>query len=63
MDTQSITYIVVNMMTLAFFAGIVWTKMHMLEKKQDKYNNIQERIALNEQSVKSAHHRIDDLKN
>lgn len=31
-----------------------------LEKKQDKYNNLQERVAITEASTKSAHHRIDD---
>ena len=31
-----------------------------LEGKQDKYNSLQERTALNEQSTRSAHHRIDE---
>lgn len=34
-----------------------------LEEKQDKHNNLIERMAIVEQSTKSAHHRIDDLKN
>lgn len=33
-----------------------------LEKKVDKHNNLVERMALVEASTKSAHHRIDDLK-
>jgi cell division protein FtsL len=37
-------------------------KIDKLERKQDKYNNMQERMILVEQSTKSAHHRIDDLK-
>ncbi len=33
-----------------------------LEQKQDKHNSVIERMAIVEQSVKSAHHRIDDMK-
>ena len=33
-----------------------------LEEKQDKHNSVIERMAIVEQSVKSAHHRIDDIK-
>lgn len=33
-----------------------------LEKKQDKYNNLQERTAIVEQSSKSAHHRQDEFR-
>lgn len=33
-----------------------------LESKQDKHNNLIERMAIVEQSTKSAHHRIDDIK-
>lgn len=32
-----------------------------LEKKQDKHNNLIERMAIVEQSTKSAHHRIDSI--
>lgn len=32
-----------------------------LEVKQDKSNNLKERMAVVEQSAKSAHHRIDEL--
>lgn len=33
-----------------------------LEKKVEKHNNLVERMAIVEQSAKSAHHRIDDIK-
>lgn len=33
-----------------------------LEEKQDKHNNLIERMAIVEQSTKSAHHRIDEMK-
>lgn len=32
-----------------------------LEEKQDKHNSVIERMAIVEQSVKSAHHRNDDV--
>lgn len=31
-----------------------------LETKQDKYNNLQERVMSTEQSTRSAHHRLDE---
>lgn len=32
-----------------------------LEEKQDKHNGLYDKVITNEQSVKSAHHRIDEL--
>lgn len=37
-------------------------KIDDLEKKQDKYNNMQERMVIVEQSTKSAHKRLDEIK-
>ena len=37
-------------------------RLKNLEVKVEKHNTLVERMALCEQSVKSAHHRIDDLK-
>lgn len=37
-------------------------KFESVEKKQDKHNNLIERMVLCEASTKSAHKRIDDLK-
>lgn len=41
-------------------------RIEQLEKKLDKYANnlddIRERLTIVEQSVKSAHHRLDDIK-
>ena len=42
--------------------GNVTTRLNYLEQKMDKHNNLQERMAVVEQSTKSAHHRIDDIK-
>lgn len=38
------------------------THIKRLEEKQDKHNNLIERMAIVEQSTKSAHHRIDEMK-
>ncbi|MDR2427188.1 MAG: DUF1515 domain-containing protein [Endomicrobium sp.] len=32
-----------------------------LEEKQDKHNRLIERMVVVEQSIKAAHHRIDDM--
>jgi len=37
-------------------------RVEQLEKKVEKHNNLVERMVTVEQSTKSAHHRIDDLK-
>ena len=37
-------------------------RLDQLEKKQDKHNMLIERMTIAEQSVKSAHHRINELK-
>ena len=37
-------------------------RIEQLEKKVEKHNNLVERMVAVEQSAKSAHHRIDDLK-
>lgn len=45
---------------VAFKMGKFEEKLNALEKKQDKHNNVIERVAINEQKVKSAHKRLDD---
>lgn len=37
-------------------------RIDQLEKKVEKHNNLVERMTVVEQSAKSAHHRIDELK-
>lgn len=52
---------------LGVFGGIVTSgklvnhRISELEKKQDKHNNLLERMVAVEQSTKSAHHRIDSV--
>jgi len=46
---------------LAFFAGIVWTKLSYIEDKQDKHNRLIERMYHVENSAEKAHDRLDAL--
>jgi hypothetical protein len=46
---------------LAFFAGIVWTKLSYIEEKQDKHNKLIERMYHVENSADKAHDRLDAL--
>ena len=54
--------------TLGTFGGILTSaklsnyRIGQLEKKVDKHNNVIERMTIVEQSLKSAHKRIDDIK-
>lgn len=47
---------------VAFKLGKFEEKLVTLDKKQDKYNNLIERMVRVEDSVKSAHKRLDDIK-
>lgn len=53
--------VIVQALYLAFKIGTLGEKLNTLEKKQDKHNNLIERMVRVEDSVKSAHHRIDGL--
>ena len=46
---------------IAYKLGKFEEKLTTLEHKQDKHNNLIERMTVVEQSAKSAHHRIDDI--
>lgn len=41
--------------------SLVEYRLKKLEEKVDKHNHLVERMAVAEDSLKSAHHRIDDL--
>lgn len=47
---------------VAFKLGKFEEKLTALEKKQDRHNNLIERMVRVEDSVKSAHKRLDDIK-
>ena len=36
-------------------------RIEQLEKKQDKYNNLQERVLANEKDIKHIYYEIDEL--
>ena len=36
-------------------------RLEQLEKKVEKHNNVVERMAVAENAIKSAHHRLDEL--
>lgn len=50
-----------NLITNSKSTNIITYRISQLEKKQDKNNSLIERMVKVEQSVKSAHHRIDEL--
>ncbi len=37
-------------------------RIEQLEKKQDKYNNLQERILANEKDIKHIYYELDEIK-
>ena len=53
--------VIVQALYLAYKIGRLEEKLTTLEKKQDKHNNLIERMVRVEDSAKSAHHRIDGL--
>lgn len=60
--------IVVNVMTAGIFLGglamsikFIEQQIKRLEEKQDKHNNLVERMVKVEESTKSAHKRLDIL--
>lgn len=62
MSTEFWIQMIVYAVSLGSFGGVVLTRLNYLEKKMDKHNNLVERMVAVEQSSRSAHHRIDDLK-
>lgn len=60
--------IIINVMTAGIFLGglamsikFIEKQIKRLEEKQDKHNNLIERMVKVEESSKSAHHRIDNI--
>lgn len=60
--------IVVNVLTAGVFIGglamsikFIEQQIKRLEEKQDKHNNLVERMVKVEESTKSAHHRLDNI--
>ncbi len=60
--------VTIQLVAIGIFIGVYKTtiafmQLQIQELKNDmrKYNNILERMVVNEQSTKSAHHRIDEV--
>lgn len=53
--------VVIQALYIAFKIGKFEEKLIALEKKQDKHNNLIERMVKVESSCSSAHHRIDEI--
>jgi len=47
---------------IAYKIGKFEEKLTTIEKKQDKHNNLIERMTRAEDKIHSAHHRIDEIK-
>ena len=58
-DIQFWLQILIYAVTFGTMYGSFKTKLDYLEKKMDKHNRLQDLMAVVEQSVKSAHHRLD----
>lgn len=61
-DTEFWIQIVVYAGSFAAAWGAVTTRIKYLEQKVDKHNQVIERVYRVEESTKSAHHRIDEIK-
>lgn len=53
--------VVIQALYIAFKIGKFEEKLTALEKKQDKHNNLIERMVRVEDSAKSCHHRLDSI--
>jgi len=53
--------VIIQALYFAHKMGIIEKSILSLETKQDKHNNLIERMVRVEDSAKSAHHRIDEL--
>ena len=60
--------IAAQLITIGIFVGklntlqkMVEFRLDQLEKKQDRYNHLQERMTRTEESVKSAHKRLNEV--
>ena len=53
--------VVVQALYIAYKIGKFEQKLETIDKKQDKHNNLIERMVRAEDSIKSAHKRLDSL--
>ena len=54
---------IIAQIAIAFRSNnVILYRLDKVEEKQDKHNNLIERMTKCEESTKSAHHRIDELR-
>ncbi len=58
----TVLQIIIYIVSAAFTAGTILWRIKELEKKVDKHNGLVERMVKVEESAKSAHHRIDEIR-
>jgi len=61
MSSEFWIQMVVYALSMGALGGTILTKIGYLEKKMDAFGELGERVAVAEQSTKSAHYRIDEL--
>ena len=54
--------VICNIITVISTNNKTLYRIEQLEKKQDKYNNLQERTLLNENNIKHIFNEIDDIR-
>ena len=65
---ELILSVVIQLIAVGIFIGVFKTTVAFMQEQikdlkdeMKRYNNVLERMIITEQSVKSAHHRIDDM--
>lgn len=61
-DPQFWVQILIYAVSFGVMYGQITTRIKYLEQKVDKHNQVVERMAVAERDIKSAHRRIDEIR-
>ena len=61
-DPQFWVQILIYAVSFGVVYGQITTRIKYLEQKVDKHNDVVERMAMAERDIKSAHRRIDEMR-
>ena len=61
-DPQFWVQILIYAVSFGVMYGKITTRIKYLEQKVDKHNQVVERMAVAERDIKSAHRRIDEMR-
>ncbi|MBC3515917.1 hypothetical protein [Neobittarella massiliensis] len=61
-DPQFWVQILIYAVSFGVVYGQITTRIKYLEQKVDKHNEVVERMAMAERDIKSAHRRIDEMR-